>query len=133
MANANYLLVANNLVDRAKNRLNTKRDPKQQETDQLFYWILSRLEWKMEGYFPAKNSISVTIREEGYCGNAILLKHGNVANYASTYVNGEEFYSVMKEVAEIFNEMSHFRATWIPHEEDEEAEMTVYMIARNQK
>lgn len=45
MVNEKYLLVVENLVERNKNRLNVERSPKEQETDELFYWIMSRLEW----------------------------------------------------------------------------------------
>lgn len=49
MVNEKVLLVAENLAERNKNRLNTERSSKEQETDELFYWIMSRLEWSVRG------------------------------------------------------------------------------------
>lgn len=106
MVNENYLLAVKNLTDRNKNRLNAERSPKEQETDELFYWIMSRLEWSIQGCWPAKTSHNVTV-EEGFVSNdnSVLLEHGRVSQYLSQYVTREEFYSVMQEVANVFNEI----------------------------
>lgn len=139
MVNDKYLFVAKNLAERNKNRLNTARSPKEQETDELFYWIISRLEWSVQGCYPAKTSHSVTIKTSNcYDDGRVLIEHGRVANYLSEYVKGEEFYAVMEDVADIFNEIGksesegyHFYATCIlPENMTGIAELTVHMITK---
>ena len=103
MVNEKYLIIAENLAERNKNRLNTERSPKQQETDELFYWIMSRLEWSVQNCYPAKTSHSVTVKiSRWYDDGRALLEHGKVFDYLSEYVKGEEFYAVMNDVANAF-------------------------------
>ena len=131
MVSKKYLLAAKGLADRNKNRLNTKRSPKEQERDELFFWLISRLEWSVQNCWPAKKFHNVTVKE-GYCHdkNRVLLEHGKVSQYISQYVTRDEFYSVMQEVADIFNQISkredgenHFYAVCFPT--DRNAELTV--------
>lgn len=137
MVKEKYLLVAENLAERNKNRLNTARSPKEQATDELFYWIISRLEWSMIGCYPARISHSVTIKSNWYDGR-VLLEQGRVANYLLDYVKGEEIYAVMEDVANVFNEIGksesngyHFYATcFIPEDITETAELIVHMITK---
>lgn len=106
MVNYEYLFVAENLIERNKNRLNENRDPKTQEVDNLFYWIMSRLEWCVQGCWPAKKSHTVTVEiSRTYDNGSVLLKHGRVSEYLSEYVKENEFHDVMEEVANIFNEI----------------------------
>ena len=110
MVNKKYLLVAKNLADRNMKRLDTTRSEKEQERDELFYWVMSRVEWSIQGCWPAKASHSVTIEEmplEYTFEQRVLLAHGNVSQYLSQYVNREEFYSIMQEVAEIISKMGN--------------------------
>lgn len=109
MVNENYLLVAESLVDRNKNRLNSTRSPRQQETDRLFYWIMRNIEVSVEGCWPAKkyHYVSVT-KTRLYDDGSVLLSHERVSNYLSQYVKDKEFYSVMEDVANIFNEIGKF-------------------------
>ena len=121
MVNEKYLIVAENLAERNKNRLNTERSLKEQETDELFYWIMSRLEWSVQGCWPAKTSHRVAIKiSRWYDDGRVLLEHGRVSDYLSEYVKGEEFYAVMNDVANVFNQIGksdekvyHFYATCI--------------------
>lgn len=107
MVNENYLLVAKSLVDRNENRLNTELSPREHEIDDLFFWLISRLEWSIRGCWPAQKSHIVKVTED-YCydDNRVLLKHGRVSDYLSTYVSRNEFYYVMQEVADIFNKIN---------------------------
>lgn len=142
MVNEKYLFVAENLAERNKNRLNTNRSPKEQETEELFYWIISRLEWSIRGCYPARESHSVTVKiSHWYNDGSVLLEHGRVSDYLSEYVRGEEFYTVMNDVANIFNEIGksdengyHFYATCIlPEYTTETAELTVHMFTKNKE
>lgn len=139
MVNEKYLLIAENLAERNMNRLDKERSPKEQEIDRLFYWIMSRLEWYVESCSPAQRFHAVTIKISYlYDDGEVLLEHGRVSDYLSEYVKGVEFYSVMNEVANIFNEIGksdekgyQFDATCIiPIKEIESAELTVHMFTR---
>lgn len=133
MGNEKYLLVAKNLADRNKNRLDTERSPKEQEKDKLFYWLISRLESSMEGHRPPKTYYSVTVKETSCYGvDAVQLKHGIVSNYLSEYVSRNEFYTVVEEVVKAFNEMGelqkigyYFSATCLKEQGD--ISITVHM------
>lgn len=137
MVNEKYLLVAKNLADRNKNRLNTERSLKEQEKDELFYWIIGRLEFSVQGCSPGKASHHITVKQVPfYDSNRVLLEHGRVSQYLSQYVTREEFYSVMQEVAETFNEIGKqekdgydFYAVCITT--DGKAELTVHMTTFN--
>ena len=77
MVNENYLLVAKSLVDRNENRLNTEISPREHEIDDLFFWLISRLEWSIRGCWPAQKSHIVKVTEDFCCdNNRVLLKHG---------------------------------------------------------
>ncbi|MDO4283098.1 MAG: hypothetical protein Q4D02_05605 [Clostridia bacterium] len=139
MVNEKYLFAAQNLVDRNKNRLDTKQNPKEKEVDELFYWVLSRLEWSMQNCFPARESHSITIKAGiHYDDGRILLEHGRVAEYLSQYVKGEAFYEVVQEVCNAFNEIGksgknryYFEATcMIPKCNDKDVEFKVYMFTK---
>ena len=96
MVSENYLLAAKSLADRNKNRLNKERSPKEQERDELFFWIISSLEWSVQCCWPGKTFHNVTVKE-GYCSDdsRVLLEHGKISQYLSQYVTRDEFYSVM--------------------------------------
>lgn len=122
MVNGKYLLAVENLAERNKARLNTKGSPKEKETEELFYWVISRLEWHMQGCWPAKthHDLIIDIRRGWYNDGSILLKHGNVSEYLSQYVIGKEFDKVMENVVNIFNEIGkneekgyHFSAKYL--------------------
>lgn len=139
MVKEKYLLRAESLAKRNKNRLNENYTPKEKETDELFYWIMTRLEWGLEGSYPPQTSYSITIKEIYLDSNGrVLLEHGRVSEYLSEYVKKEEFYAVMEDVANIFNQIGkseekgyQFYATClIPNNKNEMAEMTVHMITK---
>ena len=133
MVKKSYLLAAKKLTDMNRNRLNTKRSPKEQERDELFYWIMSRLESSVQGCWPAKTSNSVTVEEDIVpSDNHVLLKHGRVSHYFSRYCTGEEFYSVMQEVANVFNEIGKTKVDGcsfyaVCHIKKEQSSLTVVM------
>lgn len=89
-----------------KNRLNPQCNPKEQEMDELFYWVMSAIEFSVHSCWPAKTSHSVTLREPWFSDDErVMLEYGDYPPYVSQYVTREEFYSVMQEVAEVFNEI----------------------------
>ena len=99
MVNEKYLIIAENLAERNKNRLNTERSPKEQETDELFYWIMSRLEWSVQGCWPAKTSHSVAVKiSRWYDDGRALLEHGKVSDYLSenAYVEFPHPYALLQ-------------------------------------
>lgn len=106
MVNEKYLLAAENLAERNKARLNTESSPKEKETEELFYWVISRLEWHMQGCWPAKEHHDLIIDiKRWYNDGRVLLQHGNVSQYLSQYVIGKEFDNVMEDVVNIFNDI----------------------------
>lgn len=136
MLNKKYLFAAKNLSDRNRNRLNKDLSPEEKEKEQLFYWIMSRIEWSAQGCWPAQQSHRVRIATEHlYEDGQILLAHGKVSEYLSEYVRGYKFCSVMQEVCNIFNEIGkseengyHFWATFVlPEGKIENAEFIVNM------
>lgn len=106
MANRYFVSATKNLARRNRNRLNLKRSPKQKETEELFYWVLSKLEWKVQRCWPAQSHHSIKVQEP-YPSDSkrVLLKFGRIDSYQSQYVTREEFYEVMQEVVNIFNEI----------------------------
>lgn len=106
MANKYFVSAAKNLARRNRNRLNLKRSPKQKETEELFYWLLSKLEWEVQRCWPALGHHFVKIQEP-YPSDSerVLLKFGRIDSYQSQYVTREEFYEVMQDVVLIFNEI----------------------------
>ena len=107
MIDEKYLLASKSLAERNKNRLNTELNPKEKEREELFFWILSRLEWSIQGCWPAKNFHSVTV--EGYFRDRkyVVLKHGTISQYVSQYVTRNEFLSVIQDVVDIFNKIGN--------------------------
>ena len=105
MANRYFVSAAKNLARRNRNRLNLKRSPKQKETEKLFYWVLSKLEWDIQECWPLRHCF-IKI-QEAYLPDSerILLKFGMTDLYQSQYVTREEFYEVMQEVVYILNEI----------------------------
>lgn len=137
MVNEKYLLIAKNLAERNKNLLDTNRSPKEKEIDRLFCWIMSRLEWSVQGCSTTQTSHSVKVKTHyWYEDGSVLLEQGRVSEYLSEYIDGEEFYDIMKAVADIFNEIGksdengyHFYAICcIPENKTETAELIVQMI-----
>ncbi|MCI8361769.1 MAG: hypothetical protein HFJ41_01200 [Clostridia bacterium] len=106
MVNEKYLLAAKKLAERNKNRLSTNYSLKEKETDELFYWIMSRLEWHVQGCWPAKKYHDLIIYiTRGDKDEKVLLNHGRVSGYMSQYVKGEIFDDVIKDIVNIFNEI----------------------------
>ncbi len=91
----------------------------------------------MVGCHSAQMSHSVTIKSN-WCDGRVLSEHGRVANYLLDYVKEEEFCAIMKDVANIFNEIGkseskgyHFYAKcFIPEDITETTELTVHMITK---
>lgn len=116
-----YISCARNLATRNKVRLNTSRTPMEQETDDLFYWIMSRLENSVGNCQPAQrfHQIIVTYKPNSNDDYG-LLKDGEISKYCPRYVKGSDFYYVMDDVVGIFNNVGtskeyHYHAEYIRH------------------
>lgn len=51
MVKLNYLMATKNLVDRNRNRLDMQKDKKEKETEEMFYWLLNRMEAGIQGRY----------------------------------------------------------------------------------
>lgn len=114
MVKENYSLVAKCLADICKNRLNEELSLRERETRELFFWIISRLEWSVVNCWPGQMYHQIRI-SEGYSSdhNKVCLKHGSVSKYISHYVmTREEFYTVIHDVVDIFNEIGKHGEDW---------------------
>lgn len=135
MVKEKYLLQAEILAERNKNRLDTNRSPKEKETEELFYWIISRLEWSVQGCWPGQRGHTITVQAYIYNPDGgVLVEHGRVSKYLSQYVNNEEFFTVLNDIANIFNEIGkskskeyQFSAIFSPPGRNGICELTVHM------
>jgi len=138
MVNHKYLMAAKQLVNKNQRRLDPKINPIEKEIEELFFWILHLLEDSVQNSWPPKPFHSVTVNEYPYVEkNKVALKNETVSVYISKYVTTkQEFYEVMKNVAEIFEKMedkveygARFGALCFTSEGS--AELTVNMTAKN--
>ena len=117
-----YISCAKNLATRNKVRLNSSRSSMEQETDDLFYWIMSRLEDSVGNCQPAQRfhkvivETSKPISDDDY----VLLQDGKTSKYCSRYVKGTDFLFVMDTVIGIFNSIGKteeysYHAEYIRH------------------
>ena len=111
MVFSNYRLCARALADEARARLGNN-SAKEKETDKFFYYCLSRLAWEMNSSSEPKKSCMVHLVQDFSYSDTVLLRHGRISNYSSTFVTAYEFYSIMQKVADIFNDasMENYRA-----------------------
>ena len=105
MIKLNYLLAAKDLLDRSENRLNTERAPEEKETEEMFYWVLDKLERSIRFSLQAearRHSVAITIPS-----NRIILKDGIFGEgYIPKYVCArDDFLAVVQNVVDIFNEV----------------------------
>lgn len=136
MVNEKYLRAVESLTDSNKIRLSPERSPREIEKDKLFYWIISCLEGYIKDCHPAQTSFSITIKEEYFFNNDyVLLKCGRFSKYLSHYVTKKEFYSIMQEVRNLFNEIGEnkeygysFHAVYFT--ENEMSNLTISMATR---
>ena len=101
-----HISYAKLLAKRNRVRLNPNRTPIEKETDSLFFWIMSRLEDSVENCHPAKSAHIVTLSipildDDDY----VILKHRDLLEYRTMYVTGKDFYTVLKHVVDLFNEV----------------------------
>lgn len=110
MVNEKYLLVADNLAQRNKNRLNVERSLKEQETDELVYWLFRQIEGSVQcGSWPPKKSHMIVVSEDGDCRRKnAMLTNGKRELYCSV-MDKAEFYTVMEEATSIINEIGENR------------------------
>jgi DNA/RNA endonuclease YhcR with UshA esterase domain len=99
---------------------------KEAEMDCLFYWILSRMYAKMDSFRPAKKTISIRITGSLTRYNKVLLEHGKSDDYVPFYVAGKDFFDVVKDTIEIFDNFDNFNAVYF-QSSDETCEINVYM------
>ena len=104
MADKEYLLAANNLRERARERLGEgEKGPKENEINRLFYWIINCLENEMNNNYPAQRHVGMIVEEVGrlvyYYGSPRMVLKVNDSKYISEYVNSrKEFLQVIEEV-----------------------------------
>ena len=124
MANNEYLLAANSLRERARERLGEgEKSAKENEVNKLFHWILNQLESDINNIYPAQRYAGITFEEVGkivyYYGRPRIVFKVNDCKYISEFVNSrKEFLQVIEEVKNILNETEGFMVTAFLPEED---------------
>lgn len=89
------------------------------EVDTLYYWILSRLYAKMESYRPARRVVTIIITGSiKGDNNKVLLRHGDSDEYLPYYVEGKEFFNVIKDTLQIYEENVRFNCDYFQSSDD---------------
>lgn len=130
MVKLNYLFAVKNLLDRNRNRLDMQKDKKEKETEEMFYWLLSRMEAGIQGQYSPSYTVDVTISPK-----RIRLKEESTgAVYVPQYICGRaEIYEIIQNVVNICNEVGgfldkKFSAKFIkPEDEERQGKVYVYM------
>ena len=104
---------------------NAKQE-KEAEINCLFYWILSRMHEQMDSARPAKLFARIRITGRLNRCNKVLLEHGKHNVYLPFYVEGKDFFDVVKDTLEIFDNIDYFCTRYF-QTSDQECEFTVSM------
>ncbi len=130
MIKLNYLIAVKNLLDRNKNRLDMQRDKKTKETEEMFYWLLSRMEAGIQGQYSPVYTVDITISAE----RVRRREDSTGAVYVPQYIySRSDFYEVIQNVVNICNEVggfldNKFSAKFIkPEDEERRGKVYVYM------
>lgn len=104
MVKEHYLLSAKNLNSINRIRIDSSRSLIEEETDDLFFWIMSRLEESIISCTPARNHHNITVSVDYWEDDYPILKCGQ-KSYCPMHVKGNTFYDVMQNVVNIFNDI----------------------------
>ena len=115
---ANLLLLRMKEKQEKEIAMSNSHDKKDAEGDCLFYWILSQLYAKMDSTRPAKKSASIKVTGSLNQYDNVLLAHGKLDDYLPFYVEGKEFFDVIKDTIETFDEIYGFNATYFQTSSD---------------
>lgn len=100
------------------------KTPKELEIDRLFFWILGRIHYEIGKSDSEYYRVIIKVIGSSRDDETIILQHVdetkddlNMEKYFSKYVKGREFYDIMLEVAEIFNELDNYYSGFFPKKE----------------
>lgn len=121
--NEKYLSAVENVAMRNIARLRKEEIPKPKfvnikneglgptgmEKEEIFYWLLSRLDWTAKNCWPAQEYHSITVKEDfevlGTALRSKILRHGSVSKYHIKFISVALLVCVMMDIADIFNEI----------------------------
>ena len=100
-----YVNVVQVISDIHANRIDSEVGQYEKEKYQLFNWLLWKLVGEIQEYWQPKDSYKVTVKEGISSTREHVLLRYKLEEYHSKYVDEEEFYSVMKDVANEINKV----------------------------
>lgn len=113
MVKRDFLSAAKILANRNKRRLDENISPKEQEVEDLFYWLLSLLGNTSRTLLPASKEYFVSVTElypyeDEHFPTLTYRSFELTDSYRACYVRREDFFDVIEEVTTIFNEISEY-------------------------
>ena len=105
MFKLNYLFAVKNLLDKSRDRIYIQQDNKENEAEELFYWILGRMEAGIQNQRSPVYTIDVTISPK----RIRLEEERTRAVYVPRYVREwSELSEIIQNVTNICNEVGGF-------------------------
>ena len=130
MIKLDYLFAVKNLLDRSRSRMYIQKDKKENETEELFYWLLGRMEAGMQGQRSPAYTVDITISPK----RVRLKEESTGAVYVPRYIyTRSELHEIIQNVVNICNEVggfleNKFSAKFIkPESEENRGKLYVYM------
>lgn len=107
MIKKNYLDYSLILLNSAQLRLTPNITNKEKEIDRLFSYCMSRLTWDIDSFSEPKKSCILDLKQSyPHRPDTVTLCHGRLSTYTSKFVENNEFYFIIQEVADIFNDVA---------------------------
>lgn len=121
--------LSNLVLWRLEQRLKENSNEYEEEKEKFFFWIMSRILWKVEGSYPAQkcNKIELEAAPSGF--GTVCVKHGNVDEYYSYYLKRDEFVKLMKEISDILNTFPNFNSLFLHNKTSNKAELFITLIS----
>lgn len=134
MSNKNYQDFAEVILRRSQERLNPNLTLAQQEESSFFCWLMSRMLWRIEGCWPAKEQNQIELKAYTVPDGRVRVEHGRVSeHWTDINLKAEEFYDIMEKVAKNIDEMPNYRTTFFHSDNSDEAELYIFLSAKPEK
>jgi len=123
-----FINFAKSIVELNKVRTDNEMTLLEQEQSDFFIWIMEQIIRKIGSSYPKKKDVNV-ILSAGIIGeDRVRVQFGNLAEfYSNPEITAKEFFDVMCEVAEFFDSIPNYKATYIHEENSNVALFTVFL------